>query len=80
MYMPLVLYNRLIRRTQLNQTDVSLTWVIASIYNKSKANWGHVMTFIWVNSGSGNGLLPDGTKPLPEPMLTYHQWDSVALK
>ena len=28
---------------------------------------------IWVNIGSGNGLLPDGTKPLPEPMLTYHQ-------
>ena len=25
---------------------------------------------IWVNIGSGNGLLPDGTKPLPEPMLT----------
>ena len=23
-----------------------------------------------VNIGSGNGLLPDGTKPLPEPMLT----------
>ena len=21
---------------------------------------------------SGNGLLPDGTKPLPESMLTYH--------
>ena len=28
---------------------------------------------IWVNIGSGNGLLPDGTKPLPEPMLTDHQ-------
>ena len=28
---------------------------------------------ILVNTGSGNGLLPDGTKPLPEPMLTYHQ-------
>ena len=28
---------------------------------------------IWVNIGSGNGLLPDGTKPLPEPMLSYHQ-------
>ena len=27
----------------------------------------------WVNIGSGNGLLPDGTKPLPEPMLTYGQ-------
>ena len=23
------------------------------------------------NIGSGNGLLPDGTKPLPEPMLTW---------
>ena len=21
----------------------------------------------------GNGLLPDGTKPLPKPVLTYHQ-------
>ena len=27
---------------------------------------------IWVNTGSGNGLLPDGTKPLPEPVLTYY--------
>ena len=28
---------------------------------------------IWANIGSCNGLLPDGTKPLPEPMLTHHQ-------
>ena len=28
--------------------------------------------------GSGNGLVPDGTKPLPEPMLTYHQQGPVA--
>ena len=27
---------------------------------------------ILVNTGSCNGLLPDGTKPLPDPMLTYH--------
>ena len=27
---------------------------------------------IQVYIDSGNGLLPDGTKPLPEPMLTYH--------
>ena len=27
-------------------------------------------TYIWVNFGSGNGLLPDGTKPLPKPTLT----------
>ena len=25
-------------------------------------------TYIWVNSGSGYTLLPDGTKPLPEPI------------
>ena len=24
------------------------------------------------NTDSVNGLLPDGTKPLPEPVLTYH--------
>ena len=24
------------------------------------------------NIGSGNGLLHDSTKPLPEPVLTYH--------
>ena len=34
-------------------------------------------TEILVNIGSVNGLLPDGTKPLPEPMLTYHHWDTV---
>ena len=29
---------------------------------------------ILVNIGSGNGLVPNGTKPIPEPVLTYHQW------
>ena len=33
---------------------------------------------ILVNNGSGNGLLPDGTKPLPEPMFTYHEYGPVA--
>ena len=33
------------------------------------AKWHHMVTYNWVNIGSGNGLLPDGTKPLPEPML-----------
>ena len=33
----------------------------------------HLATSIYVNTGSCNGLLPDGTKPLPEPVLTYHQ-------
>ena len=40
---------------------------------------GLVVTSIWVNIGSGNGLLPDGTKPLPEPVLTNHSWGLVAI-
>ena len=32
-----------------------------------------------VNIGSGNGLVPSGTKPLPDQMLLYHQRDPVAL-
>ena len=32
-----------------------------------------MVTQIWVNSGSSDGFLPEGTKPLPEPMLTYYQ-------
>ena len=32
---------------------------------------------IVVNTGWGNGLLPDGTKSLPEAMLTYQQWDTL---
>ena len=27
---------------------------------------------VWVNIVSGNGLAPDDTKPLSEPMSTYH--------
>ena len=34
-------------------------------------------TEIQVNIGSGNGLLPDSTKPLPEPMLTHHHQGRV---
>ena len=26
-----------------------------------------------VNIGTCNGMLPNGTNPLPEPMMTYHQ-------
>ena len=44
--------------------SVSLKLIVAS-----DAIWQHV----WVNTDSGNGLLPDSTKPLPEPILTYQQ-------
>ena len=36
--------------------------------------WCHM---IWINLGSGNVLLPDGTNPLSEPMLAYNQRYSV---
>ena len=29
----------------------------------------HMAADIWVNIDSGNGFVPDGTKPLPETML-----------
>ena len=32
-----------------------------------------LVTYIWVIIFWGNGLEPDGIKPLPEPTLTYRQ-------
>ena len=36
--------------------------------------WPNMETYIWVNIASGNGMLPDGTKPSSEPMLTNPWW------
>ena len=33
---------------------------------------------ISINTGLINGLLPDGTKPFPEPVLTCHPRDPLA--
>ena len=50
------------------QTDFS-DWLLrhhlwnCSNMNVTRLHW-------WVNIGSGNGLVPSGNKPLPEPMLT----------
>ena len=30
-------------------------------------------SYIWDNIGSGNDLVPNGTKSLPEALLTYDQ-------
>ena len=35
------------------------------------AYWPQCGHKIWVNVGLGNGLLPDGTKPLPAPLMVY---------
>ena len=49
------------------------TYMYAGLNDTFGAKWRHIATEIWVNIGSDNGLLPNGTKPLPEPMLTYLQ-------
>ena len=38
-----------------------------------------MLTQTWVNIDSCNGLLPDGTKPLPKSKLTAQSQGSVAL-
>ena len=55
----------------------SISYFVRQInqWTKELTHGGPVARFgdmIWVNIGSGNGLVPDSTKPLPEPMLTYH--------
>ena len=35
----------------------------------------YIISLNLVNINSGNGLKPDGTKPLPEPVLTYTDED-----
>ena len=46
-------------------------------------NDGHIadymLTEIWINIGSGNGLMPASTKPLPKAMLTSMRLWSIYL-
>ena len=49
--------------------------ITCEIAPREYATWLHWWS---VNTDSGNGLVPSGTKPLPEPMLTkfydgYHK-------
>ena len=41
-----------------------------SLSNATRRQW------VWINFGSSDGVLPDGTKPWPIPMLTYQLWVS----
>ena len=52
-------------------------WLSGSLGNNelTVAKWCNMVSLILVVIGSNNGLVPDGTKPLPEPMLTYCQQD-----
>ena len=42
--------------------------------------WRHWMSLNFVINDSGNGLVPDGTKPLPDPVVTYCQWVLVTFQ
>ena len=54
-------------------------WTFHNIIKVINSLWLHMTSWYtcMVNIISGNGLLPDGIKPLPKHMLTY-QWGSVA--
>ena len=54
------------RYQSLTSTSPSSKWV--NSLRSSDAIWQQ----IWVNIGSGNGLLPDGTKPLPDVSTINH--------
>ena len=55
-----------------------ITTAILLMQTISKTHCGRVMAYSgWIHIVSGDGLLPDGTKPLPESMWTYHQLDKL---
>ena len=43
------------------------------------SNLGLMTPLILVNIGSGNGLLLDNAKTIPESVLIHHKWGFVAL-
>ena len=51
-------------------TDMGSSFVL---HRFIEAWWRYVASWNWVNYGSGSGLLPDGTMPLSEPVLTKKQ-------
>ena len=52
---------------------LSAKWQPVCFSLKELTYFGLVMPCIFVNIGPGNVFLLDGTKPLPEPVLVYHQ-------
>ena len=54
-------------------TDWCITIMLHPKVNITQCNWW------FINIGAGNGLVPDGTKPLLAPMLTQVPWLHMAL-
>ena len=53
------------------QRDLWINWF--SRCQLIAAHWCHMALEILVNIVFGNGMVPAGTKALPDPLLTYHQ-------
>ena len=63
-------------KSQVTPTHVPLTRREILFFNSL---WRHMVTYIWFDIGSGNGLfLPSEIKPLSGLKLPYHQRHSVA--
>ena len=56
-------------------SETSYTFWTRHLTELIVAKWRHMASWNLVNIHSGNGLLHDGTKPLPESKFTlsYHQ-------
>ena len=75
--------------TQYGLNKILAILILSCPSNSLKINWSFLQMCFWryyqrsVNIGSGNGLVPSGTKPLSEPMLTPilvpYYWFSLKL-
>ena len=77
-----LIFTQIVQRVKsVSNDNVMFKWNVRDCQNNVSVNdigyWHHMATEIWVNIGTGNGLLPDGTKPLPEPILTFHNLSPV---
>ena len=53
--------------------------VMIDTFDMNQWVWWHLMASgNWINIGSDDGLWPDGTKLLAEPMFSCNQWDPVS--
>ena len=67
-----VIYSRAFRKINYLKNAICNEWLCLPS-NILQHRSGQLDLGQQLNIGSGNGLLPDSTKPLPEPVLTYDQ-------
>ena len=73
-----ILYKVYDRTVRLNGTHCICAYIRNTLLADMLIHCGLVTPY-GDTIGSGSGLLPTGTKPLPGPILTYHQWGPVII-